>query len=125
MRTAGERGNAVVGFTLVAPLLLAVALGVLQLALTMHVRTVLVSAASEGARAQARVGAPPGAGEARARQLAARTLAADLVENVTVRRERVGGVLLASVEVRARMPLLGLLAPLEMSVQGHAIEEPM
>lgn len=124
MTHADERGNAVVGFSLVAPLLLAVTIAVLQLALTMHVRTVLVSAASEGARAQARVGAAPGAGEARARALAARTLAADLVEDVIVRRERVSGVVLAAVRIRARMPLLGLLAPIEMSVEGHAIEEP-
>ena len=123
-----DDGSAVVGFSLVAPLVLAVAIAVLQIALTMHVRTVLVSAAAEGARAQARAGSgmavDPGAGVQRARAIAERSLAAGLVDGITARRERVGGIVLATVEIRARMPLLGLLAPMELTVQGHALEEP-
>ena len=43
-------------FALVAPLLMLVALAVLQLMLAVHVRTVITSAAIEGARVGALVG---------------------------------------------------------------------
>lgn len=122
-RLRGERGSAVAGFALVMPLLLAVALAVLQLLLTVHVRTTLTAAAAEGARAQARSGAPAGAGEVRARALADRSLAAGLVESVTTRRERAEGVPVTAVEIVASLPLLGILAPLRMTVVGHALTE--
>ena len=58
-----DSGSAIVDFVLVAPLLIAVALAILQVILVMHVRTVLTSAAAEGARAAALAGADPRAGE--------------------------------------------------------------
>lgn len=124
-RVRGERGSAVAGVSLVMPLLLAVALAVLQLLLTVHVRTTLTAAAAEGARAQARAGAPAGTGEARALALADRSLAAGLVESVTTRRERAEGLSVTAVEIIASLPLLGLLAPMRMSVVGHALTEPV
>lgn len=124
MSSRRDDGSAVVGFTLTAPLVMAVAVGIIQLALTMHVRTVLVSAAADGARAQARAGFLSGVGVERARALAERSLAAGLVEDVTARRERVAGIVLSRVEIRARLPWLGLLLPVQMSVEGHAVEEP-
>ena len=125
MRRSCERGSAVVGFTLTAPLVLAVAVAIVQVALTMHVRTVLVSAAAEGARAQARAGLAAGVGERRARMVAERSLAAGLIEDVTVRRERVAGIVLSSVHMRARLPWLGVLLPIDIAVDGHALEEPL
>ena len=49
----GDRGSAVVEFALVTPLLLLVALAVLQITLALHVRSTLTAAAAEGARAGA------------------------------------------------------------------------
>ena len=46
---AGERGSAVAEFVLVSALVLALFLGVVQVALAQHVRTLLVDAAAEGA----------------------------------------------------------------------------
>lgn len=120
-----DRGSAVVGFSLTAPLVLAVAIAIIQITLTMHVRSVLVSAAAEGARAQARAGLASGVGEQRARALAERSLAVGLVEQVSTRRERVGGLVLSTVRIRARLPWLGMLAPMDLTVVGHALEEPL
>ena len=59
---ADERGAAVVDFVLVLLVLLPLVLGILQLALVLHVRNTLASAAAEGARHAAVAGssAPPG-----------------------------------------------------------------
>lgn len=122
---ADDRGSAVVGFALIAPLLLALALAVVQVALTMHVRTTLVSAATEGARAAATAGSTAAIGEHRTRMLLERTLAGELVESVDVRAEVHRGARLVAVEVGARLPLLGLLGPASMTVVGHALQEGM
>ena len=50
-RLREDRGSAVVEFALVTPLLLLVALAVLQVTLALHVRSTLTAAAAEGARA--------------------------------------------------------------------------
>ena len=121
--TGDERGNATVGFALVTPMLIAVALAVLQLALTMHVRATLAAAAAEGARAAAMSGADPTAGERRTRAVLGGNVAGEVVEQVTVQRELHDGVLVVLVRVRAKLPLLGLLGPTLMEVEGHALQE--
>ncbi|WP_277050321.1 TadE/TadG family type IV pilus assembly protein, partial [Ruania albidiflava] len=45
-----ESGSALVDFLLVAVLVTVLVLGVVQLALVLHVRTVLIDSAAEGAR---------------------------------------------------------------------------
>ena len=118
-----ERGNATVGFALVTPLLLAVALAVLQLALTLHVRATVAAAAAEGARAAALSGADPTAGSRRTRAVLEGNMAADAVESIDVQRELHDGVLVVRVRVRTRLPLLGMLGPTMMEVDGHALQE--
>ena len=71
---AGEEGSAVVDFALVGALVVAVALGLLQLALGLHVRNVLIDAAGEGARRAALVGGTTAEAEARVRALAGAAL---------------------------------------------------
>ena len=51
MSADSERGSALVDFLLVALLVTVLVLGVIQVALTSHVRNVLIDAAAEGARA--------------------------------------------------------------------------
>lgn len=118
-----DDGNAVAGFALVAPLVLAVSLAVLQVILTVHVRTTLTSAAAEGARAAARAGASLEHGEARALDLARRSLAGGLVDGVVARRELADGLPVTAVEMTAQLPLLGMLAPMGMTVVGRALTE--
>ncbi|CAB5001932.1 unannotated protein [freshwater metagenome] len=118
-----QGGNATVEFALVAPILLAVALAVLQLALALHVRATLTSAAAEGARAAALAGSDLAAGEHRARAILQENIAAGVVKDITVQREWHGGALVISVEIEAALPLIGLYGPTQMSVIGHALQE--
>ena len=50
MKASDERGSAIVDFLLVSLLVTVLMLGVVQLALTLHVRNVLIDSAAEGAR---------------------------------------------------------------------------
>lgn len=118
-----DSGSAIVGFVLVAPLLIAVALAILQVILVMHVRTVLTSAAAEGARAAALAGADPRAGERRARAIIDETIASDSVERIVVRRQMAGGTTIMALDIEARLPLLGLLGPTVIHVRGHSLQE--
>jgi Flp pilus assembly protein TadG len=122
-RLAAERGNATVEFALVAPLLITVALAVLQIALALHVRATITAAAAEGARAAALAGSDLGAGERRTRALLAGNVAGDVIEDITVWREVRDGALVIAVGVDAQLPLLGLFGPTAMHVDGHALAE--
>ena len=104
-------------------MLLAVALAVLQLALVLHVHATLTSAAAEGARAAALAGADAGAGERRVRDVVETTIGGSLVEGIDVHREWREGDLVVAVGIDARVPLLGLLGPTSMRVEGHALQE--
>jgi hypothetical protein len=59
VRPRGERGSAVVDFVLVLVVLVPLFLGIVQVALVLHVRNTLTAAASEGARYGATVNRPP------------------------------------------------------------------
>jgi hypothetical protein len=66
---SARRGQALVEAALTFPLLLALVLGVLQVALYFHARDVFVAAAQDGARVAAEEGGAPAEGVARARLL--------------------------------------------------------
>ena len=110
-------------FALVAPLLLIVALGVLQVTLALHVRSTLTAAAAEGARAGALAGAGLGLAESRTRDVLADALGGDAAEDIVATRARLDGVDVVRVRVTARLPLLGTLGPTALTVEGHAIRE--
>ena len=108
-----------VDFALVGALVAVVALALLQLALGLHVRNVLIDAAGEGARRAALVGGTTAEAEARVRALAGAALSGDCVQAVEVRRTRAGD--LAVVEVGVLAALLGPGGGL--AVTGHAGDE--
>ena len=121
---AGEKGSAVADFALVGALVVTVALALLQLALGLHVRNVLIDAAGEGARRAALVGGTTAEAEARVRALAGAALSEDCVQAVQVRRTRTGDLAVVEVRVLARLPVLGLLGPGGgLAVTGHAVDE--
>lgn len=126
-RTGGrraERGSAVVDFVLAMVVLIPLVLGIVQVALVLHVRNTLTSAASDGARAAAPVGASAADGAARTRALIAGALAERYAENVSAGYTAVGGVPASEVTVRAEVPALGLLGPaVSLVVEGHAVRE--
>lgn len=117
-------GSAVVGFVLVSLMTTAVFLGVLQVALALHVRATLVDCAAEGARFGALADRTPADGAARARELVAMSLSARFAERVEGSRTVVDGLEVVRVEVVAPLPVLGLLGPGGVvEVDGHALVE--
>ena len=113
-----------VDFALVGALVAVVALALLQLALGLHVRNVLIDAAGEGARRAALVGGTTAEAEARVRALAGAALSGDCVQAVEVRRTRAGDLAVVEVRVLAALPVLGLLGPDGgLAVTGHAVDE--
>src|SRR3546814_20353305 len=67
-RLRSERGSAVVDFVLVLVVLIPLVLGILQLAIVLHVRNPLTAAATEGARHDAVLDRGPADGAAYTRQ---------------------------------------------------------
>ncbi|SED73326.1 TadE/TadG family type IV pilus assembly protein [Ruania alba] len=119
-----ERGSALVDFLLVSVLVTALMLAVVQLALTLHVRTVLIDAAAEGARFGALHGSSITAGQERTAALIDATLPSAYAQQVTAELGSADGVELVQVHVSAPVPVIGLLGPSGViSVTGRAVAE--
>lgn len=120
----GERGAAVVDFVLVLLVLLPLVLGILQLALVLHVRNTLASAAAEGARHAAVAGSSAPAGKAKVEELVDGALSQEFVRSVIVLPTSVGGAPGYEVVVEADVTVLGLGGPgVHVRVVGHAVAE--
>ncbi|MGA0010965.1 MAG: TadE/TadG family type IV pilus assembly protein [Candidatus Nanopelagicales bacterium] len=122
-RLRGDRGSAVVEFALVTPLLLLVALAVLQVTLALHVRATLTAAAAEGARAGALAGSGLRVAEARTREVLADALGGSAASDIAASRVRLDGVEVIRVRVTSSLPLLGTLGPTALTIEGHAMTE--
>lgn len=120
-----ERGSAVVDFVLVLVVLVPLFLGILQLALVLHVRNTLTAAASEGARHAATADRSPADGVAQTREQISGVLAERFAGGVSSAPTVIDGAPAIEVVVRAEVPALGLWGPaVSLEVSGHAIEEP-
>lgn len=124
VRHRGQQGSAVVDFVLVLVVLVPLVLGILQVALVLHVRNTLTAAASEGARYAATADRPVEAGAARTREQITGALAARFARDVSARQDVVSGAPGVRVDVVAEVPPLGLWGPaIRITASGHAIEE--
>lgn len=113
-----------VDFVLVLLVLVPLFLGIVQVALVLHVRNTLTSAASEGARYAATVDRPAEAGAERTRAQITGAIAARFARDVSATQVVRDGVLMVRVDVVAVVPPLGVWGPgVEVAVSGHAIEE--
>lgn len=120
----GDSGSAVVEFVLVSVLVVVLFLAVLQLAMALHIRNTLVSAAGEGARFAAAADRYPEDGAEHTRALIRASLPDSYAEHVSSSYTMVGGVRTVEVEVRADLPVFGWLGPGGvLEVSGHAMEE--
>jgi Flp pilus assembly protein TadG len=123
-RGRDERGSAVVDFVLVLVVVLPLVLGILQVALVLHVRNTLTAAASEGARYAATADLPVEAGAVRTRRQITGALAARFARQVRARPATVHGAPGVAVDVTAEVPPLGIWGPgVRLHVSGHAVEE--
>jgi Flp pilus assembly protein TadG len=124
LRCRGDRGSSVVDFALVLLVLLPLFLGILQLALVLHVRNTLASAASEGARYGATADHGPADAAARTREQITVALSPRYARHVSAGQAPVGGAAGIEVRVQATVPALGLGGPgIPVSVVGHAVDE--
>jgi Flp pilus assembly protein TadG len=122
--SSDERGAAVVDFVLVSLVLLPLVLGLVQVALVLHVRNTLTAAATEGARYAATVDRQPQDGVARTRAQIAGALADRFAGDVVAADVEMAGVPTVEVRVHATVPPLGLWGPgVSLDVAGHAVRE--
>ena len=116
-----EQGAAVVDIVLVMVVLVPVVLGILQVALVLYVHNTLASAASEGARLAATRDRGPADGAALTRAQIEGAVSGKFAQDVSARQTADG----VEVTVHARVPALGIGGPgIELTVTGHAVEEP-
>ncbi|WNM28095.1 TadE/TadG family type IV pilus assembly protein [Demequina capsici] len=103
-------------------LVVLLALGVMQVALAVHVRNTMIECAVEGARLAGRDGADLADGEARAKNLAAQAIPG-IVTTAHAHRTTVGGLQAVAVELSASMPVIGLWGPGDLKARGTALQE--
>lgn len=103
-------------------LVVLIVVGVLQLALALHVRNMLASAAHEGARRAAAYDATVEDGAARAESMVASALGG-YDADVTVSVTKVGGADAVSVVISGPVPVFGLWGVGEVTAQSTALKE--
>jgi Flp pilus assembly protein TadG len=123
-RRRSERGSAIVDFVMILVVLLPLFAALLQLSLVLHVRNTLSSAAAEGARRAAVVGATPEDGTRKAAEQIVGTLNEKYAQEIHIERTTVGGAPAYEVIITGSVPALGLGGPaIEIEVSGNAIIE--
>jgi hypothetical protein len=123
---ARDDGAAIVDFVMVGALLTLVFVGVVQLALVLHVRNTLVDCASEGARYGAFADRTPQDGAQRTRDLIGASLSTRFAGDVQARNVEVDGLQAVQVSVTAPLPVIGLFGPSGvLVVSGHGAQEPL
>ncbi len=119
-----EEGSAVVEFVFVSALLVFLVLGVLQLALVLHVRNTVQDAAAEGARWAALADSSLAEGQLRTKVLIEMAVGEQYGREIQVGYDTWLGHPATVVTVRAPLPLLGLWGPPRiLEVSGHAAQE--
>lgn len=118
---ADDRGSSPVEFVLVGTLLTLITLGVLQFGLSVYVRNVVHDAAVEGAHHAALADTSLREGVERTRAIVSRTVGGDYAADVDVRETSALGHPAIEINVRATLPLVGLLGPPRLlEVSAHA-----
>ena len=124
VKNVNSVGSAVVDFTLISTVLIPLVLGLLQVALVLHVRNTMTAAVSEGARVGARENSTPAVGAAAARSLISQSISGKFAKSVSAKSSSIGGAPGVIVTATAHVPALGLFGPkVEVNVTGRAIEE--
>ena len=120
---ASEEGSEVVSTVLVQGLVVLVILLLAQIAFASHVRTMSVSAASEGARRGGLLGGDEEEAAARTGELLDSLVGAAKDREIAVDRQSDAGVDILVVTVRTRLPLVGGFGPRWLTVHGRALVE--
>lgn len=119
-----ERGSAPAEFVMVGVLVVALIVGVVQLALFVHVRNTIQDAASEGARWAAMADSTPARGITRTRELISTALGPGFASDVSASSDLWNGHPVVAITVRATVPLVGLIGvPGALETTGHSALE--
>jgi hypothetical protein len=119
-----QRGSVLAEFVMVAAVLTALTLAVLQLALALHIRNTVLDAAAEGARYAALADSGLDQGAARSRDLITAALGPSYASDVSASYVDLAGQPGVRVRVVAPLPLFGLLGMSRgLEVDGHAAVE--
>jgi Flp pilus assembly protein TadG len=126
--SVSERGSAVVDFVLVGALIVALLLAVLQIAVYVHLRNVVVASAQEGARYAADADVPTDAGAGRTLEVVGQATSSRTAAGLSCSSvQEVDGSGLALVVVRCTGAVPSLFAPLgdllPLEATGRAVEE--
>ena len=109
MRRRDDSGAAVVEFVLVGTLLTLLFVALLQLGLALYVRNTLLASAAEGARYAANADRSPEDGADLTRDIVRGALSNHYAADVRAGQEDVDGAVTDYVEIRATLPLIGLI----------------
>jgi Flp pilus assembly protein TadG len=121
-RCRREEGAAVVDFVLVGTLLLFLFLGVVQVALILHMRNVVTANAAEAARYAANLQVDAGAAGPKAHELTAETLSAKVADAMACTGRLTGH--LVTVECDGQLPMSFLpLGSVHLHTVAHAVKE--
>ena len=116
-----DRGNAPAEFVLVGALLIAVVLGILQVALVIHLRHQIVMAATEGARVASLLDVSHAEALHHTTEVLEASVGEGVIQYLSLQYSSVDGAPTIEVEVRASYPALGMLTlPGELIVSAHA-----
>jgi Flp pilus assembly protein TadG len=117
-----DAGAAVVDFVLVGTLLLFLFLGIVQVALILHMRNVVTANAAEAARYAANLNVDPTAGGAKAHDLTAQELTRTVADAMACSSRLTGH--LVTVECEGQLPLTFLpLGSVHLRTVAHAVKE--
>ncbi len=120
-----DRGSAPVESLLVLVLLVTLVIGILQLALALHVRNTVHDAAAEGARHAALADSSLASGIALTRELIVTALGDHYGQSISAKQSTFAGYPVIEVTVRAPLPLIGLFGVSDgLEVTGRAAREP-
>ncbi len=124
----GEDGTAVVEFVMISALVMGLLLAVLQVAVYVHARNVVVASAQEGARYAANADVDSGAGAARTLDIVRRSLGASTADGLVCDSEEEldsTGLVLVVVQCTGAVPaLFGALGELlPINATGRSIKE--
>jgi hypothetical protein len=129
-RSGGEDGSAVVEFCLMSVLLVLLLFGVLQVAAVYYVRSVVSSAASDGARYAANADVDPAAGGGRAGDLIGHGLGSRMAARLPctghATRDAASGLVAAEVRCQGRISSLFVpVGPLvRIDVSARSLKDP-
>lgn len=121
-RRGSDSGAAIVDFVLITVVLVPLVLAIMQVALVLHVRNTLTTAASDGARHAVVDGAYPSDGVERARAMITQSLGSQYARNIAAQQTRFDGSSGVRVDIEASVPALGILGTVaHVHVRGRAV----